>query len=663
MTVERSDSRDVRTPIESLSKEVPDERDGHSPFPIVAIGASAGGLEAFRQLLSGLPKDSGMAFVLVQHLAPQHESRLKDLLSKATSIPVAEANNGMQVEPDHVYIIPPNSNMAISRGVLEVTPRNDTRGPHLPIDFLFRSLAEEQQSRAIGVVLSGTGSDGTLRLAEIKAVGGITFAQDERTAIHPGMPSSARDSGCADFVLSPEEIAKRLLDLGNHPYLAPTPPGEEPKQEPEDYFRRILSTVRQVMGVDFSLYRSTTIRRRIMRRMALHSQQSLDEYVKRLEKDRDEVDALYHDLLINVTSFFRDPDVFEALKEVVFPELSKNKPPSEPFRIWVPGCSTGQEAYSIAMALLEFYDSRPVRPAMQIFATDLSDQTALERARAGVYPESIEAEVSPERLRRFFKKEAHIYRIDKSIRDACVFARQNVTADPPFSHLDLISCRNVLIYLANPLQKRVLPTFHYALDIPGFLVLGAAESIGEYTDLFEAVDRVPRIYSKRPVPPRPLMHFAADDYRVSMHVGGRRQAAPPTPLDFQKEADRILLGRFSPPAVLVTAGFDIVQFRGRTSAYLEAPPGEPTSNVLKMAREGLFFELRSALGDAKKTGKPVKRGGVRMATENGTREIMIEILPVKPVGEGLGCFLVVFHEPGPRPKAAESAAAAQDEAR
>src|SRR5262245_33171703 len=279
MTVERSDSRDVRTPIESLSKEVPDERDGHSPFPIVAIGASAGGLEAFRQLLSGLPKDSGMAFVLVQHLAPQHESRLKDLLSKATSIPVAEANNGMQVEPDHVYIIPPNSNMAISRGVLEVTPRNDSRGPHLPIDFLFRSLAEEQQSRAIGVVLSGTGSDGTLGLAEIKAVGGITFAQDERTAGHPGMPSSARESGCVDFVLAPEAIAQRLLQISDHPYLAPpSPDKDDGEDEPNERFRSILGRVRQVMGVDFSLYRSTTIRRRIMRRMALHGHQNLGEY-------------------------------------------------------------------------------------------------------------------------------------------------------------------------------------------------------------------------------------------------------------------------------------------------------------------------------------------------------------------------------------------------
>ena len=627
------------------------ERDGHSPFPIVAIGASAGGLEAFRQFLGVLPVDSGMAFLLVQHLAPQHESRLIELLARATKLPVSEAAQGMRVEPDHVYLIPPNSDMAVSQGVLQVTTRGDGRGPHLPIDFLFRSLAEEQQSRAIGVVLSGTGSDGTLGLAEIKAVGGLTFAQDDQSAIHPGMPSSARVSGCVDFVLPPDEIAKRLVDIGNHPYLAPPGQDGEKLQEPDDYFRRILATVRQVMGVDFSLYRSTTIRRRIMRRMALHGQQSLDEYIRRLEKDRDEVDALYHDLLINVTSFFRDPEVFEALKEVVFPQLIKDKPPSEPFRIWVPGCSTGQEAYSIAIALLEFFDSRPVRPSMQIFATDLSDQTSLEKARAGIYPESIEAEVSPERLRRFFKKEDHVYRIDKSIRDQCVFARQNVTADPPFSHLDLISCRNVLIYLGNPLQRRVLPTFHYALDIPGFLVLGAAESIGDHNDLFDLVDRAHKIYSKRPAPPRPLLPFA-EDYRALGTVASRRPAASQAPTDFQKEADRILLGRFAPPAVLVNQNLDIVQFRGRTSAYLEAPPGEPTANVMKMAREGLFLELRSALSEVKKSGKGVRRKGLRMVTDTTIRDIELEILPVRPPGDDVGCFLIVFHEADPKEREA-----------
>ncbi len=364
---------------------------GHSPFPIVGIGASAGGLEAFTQLLGALPTDTGMAFVLVQHLDPRHESRLPDLLSRATAMQVLEATHGLSLRPDHVYVIPPNANMALARGVLHLSPRGEGHGLHLPVDYLFRSLAEDQQGRAIGVVLSGTGSDGTLGLCEVKAVGGITFAQDEKTAAHVGMPKSAIESGCVDFVSPPVEIARRLAAIGEHPYLAPSPPASQAAEPDADIaYQRILAAIRGATGVDFSLYRDTTIRRRIMRRMALHSQQSLSQYAERLHTDAAEVDALYHDLLINVTGFFRDPEMFEALKISVFPELAKAKSASEPFRIWVPGCSTGQEAYSLAMSLIEFYDDKPVRPPIQIFATDLSDQTALDKARAGAYPESIE---------------------------------------------------------------------------------------------------------------------------------------------------------------------------------------------------------------------------------------------------------------------------------
>src|SRR5262249_5481957 len=397
--------------------------------------------------------------------------------------------------------------------------------------------------------------------------------------------------------------------------------------------------------VDFTLYRDTTIKRRIMRRMALHTEQSLANYAKRLAGDRSEVVALYHDLLINVTSFFRDPEIFEALKVQIFPEIVKGKSPTTPLRVWVPGCSSGQEAYSLAMSLLEFYDDKPTRPPIQIFATDLSDQRSLDKARSGVYPESIEADVTSERLRRFFRKEDHLYRIDKSIRDTCVFARQNVTADPPFSHLDMISCRNVLIYLATPLQKRVLPTFHYALNMPGYLVLGTAETVGENTDLFELVDRTNKIYAKKATAARVPLHFPADDLKVTSSAAARRSGPPvTTPVDFQREADRILLGRYAPPGVLVNENLDIVQFRGRTSPYLEPPPGEPTTNILKMAREGLFLELRSALSEAKKGNQPVRREGVRIRTEGQVREVGLEVVPVRPPGSGEGCFLVMFQE-------------------
>jgi two-component system CheB/CheR fusion protein len=613
-------------------------------FPVVGVGASAGGLEAFRQFLVEVPSDCGMAFVLVQHLAPQHESRLVELLSKATPMPVIEAAQGQRVERNHVYVIAPNSDLSIAGGVLQVKPRSEARGLHLPIDEFFRSLANDRQSSAIAVVLSGTGSDGTHGLCEVKAVGGITFAQDDESAMQTGMPSSARESGCVDFVKPPGEIARQILAVRDHPYLARAASSEDTEDvELDRQFRRILAIVRQVSGADFSLYRGTTIRRRILRRLALHGHRSLSEYADRLTVENEEVEALYRDLLINVTSFFRDPDVFEALKHNVFPELARERPP-RPYRIWVPGCSAGQEAYSLAMALIEFHDSQPRRPEIQIFATDLSDQAAIEKARAGVYPHSIEVELSPQRLQRFFKKEDRVYRIDRSLREMCVFARQNVASDPPFSHLDLISCRNLLIYLATPLQKRVIPTFHYALDVPGFLVLGSAETIGDYDDLFETTDRAHRIYAKRAVASRPLTHFTAEDYRTSMALAARRPITAANPVDIQKEADRVLLTRFAPPAVLVNHNFEVLQFRGRTGGYLEVPPGEPTTNVLKMAREGLFMELRSALTDAKKSGKAVRRPGVRILSPGGSREIVLEVLPVRAVGDEPGCLLIVFHE-------------------
>ncbi|HKP29492.1 MAG TPA: chemotaxis protein CheB, partial [Gemmatimonadales bacterium] len=615
----------------------------HTPFPVVGIGASAGGLEAFTQVLTHLRSDTGMAFVLVQHLDPHHESRLAEILGRSTSMPIKEAKHGERVEPNHVYVIPPNASLSLASGILHLVPRGDSRKPHLPIDYLFRSMAEDQGSRAIGVVLSGTGSDGTQGACEIKAVGGITFAQDERSATHSGMPRAAQDSGCIDFVLAPAEIGIRLGEVGEHPYLAPA--AVEPEGDPtaDETYQKILAAIRVVTNVDFSLYRDTTIKRRIVRRMALHSQKSLTEYARRLTSDRAEVVALYHDLLINVTSFFRDPEMFESLKDKVFPELIRQKAPGDPIRLWVPGCSTGQEAYSLAMALIEFCDVLPVRPPIQIFATDLSDQPALDKARAGVFPEGIELEVSPERLRRFFRGEDHIYRIDKGIRDLCVFARHNVTTDPPFSHLDLISCRNVLIYLTTPLQKRILPTFHYALNASGFLVLGTAETVGEHTDLFELKDRTHRIYAKKATAVRHPVFFPALDFRSGALTGRRARPPGPTTIDFQKEADRILLGRFAPPGVLIDEDFNILQFRGRTDRFLEVPPGEPTTNLLQMAREGLFLELRSALMEAKKGTEVVRRDGIRVRSDGAIQLVNLEIIPVRPLGQG-PYLLVLFND-------------------
>ncbi|HEX7878926.1 MAG TPA: CheR family methyltransferase, partial [Candidatus Eisenbacteria bacterium] len=559
-------------------------------------------------------------------------------------------------------VIPPNVNMAIAGGILILTPRPKDRGPHLPVDYWFRSLAEDQKGRAIGVVLSGTGSDGTLGLCEIKAVGGITFAQDESTARHAGMPQSAIHSGSVDFVLSPEAIASRLKEIGQHPYLAPVSMDDRTPEDTDHQFKRILGAIRASTGVDFSLYRDTTIKRRIMRRMALHRLKTWEEYRQFLQDTPAEIEDLYHDLLINVTSFFRDAEMFEALKVHVFPEITREKSPSTPIRMWVPGCSTGQEAYSLAMSLLEYYDDKPITPAIQIFATDLSDQKSLDRARAGVYPESIEAVVSPERLRRFFRREDHVYRINKNIRDSCVFARQNVTSDPPFSHLDIISCRNVLIYLSTPLQKRVLPTFHYALNAPGYLLLGTAETVGENADLFELVDRSHKIYAKKGTAARLPLHYATEGMRgVDMPNTRRFGPLNQVPSDFQREADRMLLGRYAPAGVLINENLDILQFRGRTSAYLEPAPGEPTTNVLKMAREGLFMELRSALTEARKHQRAVRREKVRITADGQAHDVTVEVVPIKPPGAAEGCFLILFHD-GEREGARGPSTVPQDKA-
>ena len=617
---------------------------GALPFPVVGIGASAGGLEALTGFFSELPTDTGMAFIVVEHLAPDRESRLAELLARAAKIPIQEAEHGLRIDANHAYVIAPNTTLSVRQGVLAVTPRGDARAQHLPVDHLFRSLATEQQRQSIAIVLSGTGSDGTQGVCEIKAVGGITFAQSPETAAHPGMPGAAAESGCVDFVLPPGEIAKRLGWLGRHPYLEASELPLEQEPTADGSYQQILAAVRAHTGVDFSLYRDTTIKRRIMRRMAVHGQSSLQAYAERLGDDAAEVNALYQDLLINVTSFFRDPEVFELLKQTVFPELLAAKTANDPFRIWVPGCSTGQEAYSLAMALTEFLDRQPVRPPIQIFATDLAEPSVLDRARAGIYPEGIEDEVSTERLRRFFRREDHVYRIDKAIRDACVFARQNITIDPPFSRLDLISCRNVLIYFQSPLQKRILPIFHYALNQPGYLLLGSAETIGEFSDLFDLEDRIHRVYAKRAGPGRPHLAFPAGHFRPGFAFRQQRSPAATAGIqDVQREADRVLLHRYAPPGVLVDDRFEILQFRGRTGAYLEVPPGEPTANLLRMARDGLFLELRNALTEAQKVGQRVRRDGVRIRAGGGEREVSIEVVPITPVNGGTS-YLVLFHD-------------------
>ena len=466
--------------------------------PVVAIGASAGGMEAFTQLLQSLPNNTGMAYVFIQHLDPTHTSMLTEILARMTEIPVREIKTNLAVEPNHIYIIPPNTSLVILHGVLHLLPREDSPRLHLPIDYFMNSLAEDQGNKAIGIILSGTASDGTLGLKAIKAAGGITFAQSPETAKYDGMPRHAIAASEVDFVLSPPEIAKELASLGRHPYLLT---GAAQKAEnlllnEHDNLNRIFSLIRTATGVDFSYYKPTTIRRRIMRRMVLHRLEGLNCYVKYLQHNPVEIKALSQDILIGVTSFFREPETFAYLKTAVFPNLIEKTTDDTPLRIWVPGCSTGEEAYSIAISLLELCAAKSVSRPIQIFATDLND-TAIEKARSGIYPETIKEDMAPERLNRFFNKTNHGYQVIKAVRDLCVFAVQNIIKDPPFSRLDLISCHNVLIYFGPVLQQKVIPVFHYALNPNGYLMLGTSESTGTFSDLFRLLDKQYKLYSKK----------------------------------------------------------------------------------------------------------------------------------------------------------------------
>ena len=640
---------------------VVDKRDeerpaGIVPFPVVGIGASAGGLEALKQLLEPLPVDTGMAFVLVPHLDPTHDSILTELLSRGTRMPVSEVRDGMAIAPDHIYVIPRNTNMAIAEGVLRLLPREEARARHRPIDYFMRTLAEDQGYRAIGVILSGTASDGTLGLEAIKAEGGITFAQDPQSAKYDSMPRSAIAAGHVDFILAPEGIAKELARISRHPYVTPpvvtaTAVEEQSLLPGRNGFRRILALLRKAKGVDFTDYKANTLHRRIARRMVLSKLESMEDYARLLRENAAEVEALYQDILINVTSFFRNPESFEVLKERIFPRIVEHRAPDEPVRIWSVGCSTGEEAYSIAMSFVEFAGDQGEHIPIQIFATDLSDK-GIEKARTGLYSKDIAENVSPERLRRFFTEVGGGYRISKPIRDMVVFARQNVLADPPFSHLDLISCRNLLIYLDPVLQKQALPTLHYALKPAGVLWLGSSETVGSASDLFLPEDKKRRFYTKKLTSSRVRIHPRPGDSAGDRDGFGRKKNRAAEPAlgghDAEKEADRILLARYAPASVLIDADMEILQFRGSTGAYLEAPSGRATLNLLKMAREGLMLPLRTAIQKAKKDDATVKKEGVRIRHDAESRQVNLEVVPIKGLAAPERCFLVLFEQSHPQ---------------
>ncbi len=620
-----------------------DDLDHDALVPVVGVGASAGGVEAFSELLDCLPSDTGMAFVLVQHLDPEHESLLPEVLARATRMPVAQAEHGMRLAPDHVYVIPPNAELSLSGPRLKVAPRRAASGrPALPIDAFFHALAEDRARRAIAIVLSGTASDGTEGLRSIQEHDGITMVQDPRSAKFAGMPQSAIAAGVADRVLPVPEIAREVVRLSRHPYVAPHEVESHAEEEGEALRDEIRVLVRNAIGVDFNDYKPASFERRLARRMALREMTRLEDYAVLLRTSRPEVEALYEDLLVRVTSFFRDPPAFDALKAKVFPRILDKKPDGAPIRVWVPGCATGEEAYSIAMALLEFVEETRRAHPIQVFATDASERT-IERARTGVYAESALREVGEERRRRYFTRAENGYRVTKALRDLCVFVRHDLARDPPFSKLDLVSCRNVLIYFGTALQKKVLATFHYALSEPGFLLLGRSENLAAFARLFSTVDRVNKIYARTGVPSR--LHVGA---MSTLQLPGWPGAAyPPAeggrlPREVMSRADRVLLARYGPPGVIVDEKMNVLQFRGRTGTYLEQAPGQPQHNLLKMARVGLLPALRSSLAEARKAGATVRKEGVRFDDDGAMRNCSVVVIPLLEPDAKERLFLVLF---------------------
>jgi len=634
-------------------------------FPIVGIGASAGGLAAFEAFFAGMPADvdPGMAFVLVQHLAPDHKSLLPELLGRYTRLPVFEVEDGMVVRPNCVYVMPPAHDMALVSGTLHLLEPSEPRGQRLPIDCFFRSLAADQGSHAIGIVLTGTGSDGTEGVRAIKAEGGMVIAQSTASTEFDGMPHSAIATGLVDYELPPTAMPAQLIAYAVLAFDTPRDVSTLPSPQLASAMKKIFTVLREQTGHDFSLYKPSTVHRRIERRMAVHQIERIDGYVKFLQQTPAEAQALFRDLLIGVTSFFRDPDAFRVLEEQIIPAMLAGKSPGAAIRVWTAGCSTGQEAYSIAMLLVEGMEALKVSFPLQLFATDI-DERAVATARAGLYPASIADEMSQERLARFFTAEpgGGFYRVKKTLRDLLVFSEHDVIKDPPFSRLDLISCRNLMIYLGSALQKKLIPLMHYALNPHGFLMLGSSEGVGDTLDLFEARDRKAKIFQRRASQPRiaamPILSaITALDRSITAALPRSTALSPLAAADaLRATTEQALLAQVIAAGVLVNAHGDILYLHGRTGMFLEPSPGAARINsILKMAREGLRLELTAALRRAVQDMEPVMRRGLRVRTNGHFTTVHLTIRPLTagPVATpDAPLFLVVLEDaPDPSPVA------------
>lgn len=595
-------------------------------FLVVGVGASAGGLDAFKRFIRALPENAGVAYILVQHLEPSHDSMLVEILQKITPIPVQEITNNVRIEPNRVYVIPSNKLLTANDGRLELSPRAPKGEKNMPIDLFFTSLAEVHQSEAIGVVLSGTATDGTLGLKAIKEHGGFTFAQEPQSTAFPGMPESAIDAEVVDFIFTPEDIALQLARISENFRNGLEEGTEEGKSTREEAFRQLLALLRVRKGNDFTYYKQTTIRRRIIRRMSLNKIQNITDYLTYFRENIAEQDLLYQDILIPVTGFFRDPKAFTALCESVFPNILKDKNDANPLRIWVAGCSTGEEPYSMAICLSEYLGDKVVDYKIQIFATDISEKS-ISKARIGIYSKKDMGGLSAHQVEKYFTKINGGYHINKSIRDMCVFACHNFLKDPPFAKMNLISCRNVLIYMETFLQKKALTTFHYALNENGYLLLGNSETTAPAAELFAANGKSEKIYTRKSVPGK-FLHLSSGKTESISKGSGDTVKKEPGRDDFQRSADEVVIAKFSPSGVVVNEELEIVQFRGLTGAWLEPSPGKPNLNVLKMIKPALAFELRNALHKAKTDNRPVLKKGIPLVSPEKQQLVTIEVIPL-----------------------------------
>jgi two-component system CheB/CheR fusion protein len=620
---------------------------GKKPVPIVAIGGSAGGQQAMSELLSFLPADTGLAYVYIQHLSPDYDSKLDAILATKTAMPVMEATHLMPVEPNRLYVIPPDKSMEVVDGVLVLTPRKPKPAPHWPIDEFFTSLAERQKDGAIGIVLSGMASDGTLGLKAIKVAGGITIAQDS-TAAFQGMPQSAVKEGVVDMVLSPNKIAAELSGISNHrEAFRLTSESSEAAQDDDgnEDLIQVLTFVKSAAGVDFTHYKKTTIRRRIIRRMLLYKLETLAEYVEHLKKNPTEAGILFNDLLINVTNFFRDSATMEHVKKQILPRIVGGKSSGEAVRIWVAGCSTGQEAYSMAMMMLEVLGANASNLSIQIFATDLSD-SAIAKARMGVFTKGEVLDISPARLDRFFSKVDDQYRVNKLVRDLCVFAPHNLLGDPPFSRMDLISCRNLLIYLDDELQQKVFATFHYALKADGYLLLGKSESVGSSSAFFAQIEKTQKVFVRKNNTRTKIpldMAFKSNTPSLPMQTLTTKTTELATVSDLDKLVDNLLLSQYVPASVVIDQDLEIIQFRGVTAPFLQHSAGKASLNLSRMAHPSLVFELRNIVHKARKTAERQRKDGLEISYPDKPVYVNIEAVPItNPANQQL--FLVVFEQ-------------------